>query len=287
MSRIGTLFRKVVLSLKEEKIKSVIIEKYGCDLLKGKIALITGGSSGIGLAIAEAFIKSGAKVIIAGSSQEKLNSALARLAEHAGEGICPDDVAAALVLDVRHIEDIPAKLEHASNLFRENRIDILVNSAGCITKNGFFDIQQDEYDAVMDTNVKGTFFMCQAMGKYMIDNSIKGHILNVTSASALRPAWTPYQMSKWTIKGFTLGLADLLLPHGIVVNAIAPGPTATPMLQKKDGDSIYNASNPSRRYALPEEIASLAVHLVSGAGDYVVGDTFYITGGGGTISMHK
>ena len=120
----GLLKEEKKVSLKEEKIKPVIIEKYGCDLLKGKIALITGGSSGIGLAIAEAFIKSGAKVIIAGSSQEKLNSALARLAEHAGEGICPDDVAAALVLDVRHIEDIPAKLEHASNLFRENRIDI-------------------------------------------------------------------------------------------------------------------------------------------------------------------
>lgn len=287
MSRIGTLFRKIVLSLREKEITPVIIEKYSCELLKGKIALITGGSSGIGLAIAEAFIKSGAKVIIAGSSQDKLSNALARLDECVGAGLCLDDVVAGLVLDVRQIDEIPDKIEYAAKLFSENRIDILVNSAGCITKNVFWDIQKDEYEAVMDTNVKGTYFMCQVMGKYMIKNSIKGHILNVTSASALRPAWTPYQMSKWTIKGFTLGLADLLLPYGIVVNAIAPGPTATPMLQKQDGDSIYNNSNPSRRYALPEEIASLAVHLVSGAGDYVVGDTFYITGGGGNISMHK
>lgn len=64
-------------------------------------------------------------------------------------------------------------------------------------------------------------------------NKIKGHILNVSSSSALRPAWTPYQMSKWSIRGFTMGLADLLMPYGIVVNAIAPGQTATPMLGKK------------------------------------------------------
>lgn len=78
-----------------------------------------------------------------------------------------------------------------------------------------------------------------------------------------------------------------MLSNDIVVNALAPGPTATPMLQKKDGEDIYNGSNPSGRFATPEEIANLAVFMVSGAGDYVVGDTFYITGGGGTISLHK
>lgn len=287
MSIIKTMFRNILMLLKEKEIRPVIIEKHDCDLLNGKVALITGGSSGIGLAIAEAFIKSGAKVIIAGSSEDKLRKALAKLSGCICENMCIEDVAAALVLNVKKVGDIPDKIEEASRLFKKNRIDILVNSAGRITTNNFWDIQSDEYDVVMDTNVKGTFFMCQAMGKYMVKNTIKGHILNVSSASALRPAWAPYQMSKWTIKGFTVGLADLLIPHGIVVNAIAPGPTATPMLQKCDGDSIYNASNPSGRYALPEEIASLAVYLVSGAGDYVVGDTFYITGGAGTVSLHK
>ena len=120
----------------------------------------------------------------------------------------------------------------------------------------------------------------------MIDKKIKGHILNVTSSSALRPAWTPYQMSKWAVRGLTKGLADMMIPHGIVVNAIAPGPTATPMLGKEEGDSIYEPYTPARRYAMPEEIASLAVFMVSGAGDMIVGDTFYMTGGSGIITLH-
>lgn len=125
----------------------------------------------------------------------------------------------------------------------------------------------------MDINAKGSFFMSQAVGRFVIENRIKGHILNVTSSSALRPAWTPYQMSKWAVRGFTMGLADKLLPYGIIVNAIAPGPTATPMLGKQEGDSIYNDSNPSGRYAMPEEIASLAAIMVSDMGNMIVGDT--------------
>lgn len=128
--------------------------------------------------------------------------------------------------------------------------------------------------------------MSQAVSQFMIEKKSKGHILNITSSSALRPAWTPYQMSKWAIKGFTLGLADTLIPYGIIVNAIAPGPTATPMLNKQEGDSIYEPYTPARRYATPEELGSLAVFMVSSAGDMIVGDTVYMTGGSGTITLH-
>lgn len=178
-------------------------------------------------------------------------------------------------------------IRKAANLFEENRIDILVNSAGLINHKDFWNITSDEYDKLMDINVKGMFFMCQAMGSYMIENKIKGHILNLSSASALRPAWTPYQMSKWAVRGFTLGLADTLLPYGITVNAIGPGPVATAMLGHENAENIYNQSSPSGRYAEPEEIANLATFMVSDMGDLIVGDTFYITGGSGTISMHK
>ena len=129
--------------------------------------------------------------------------------------------------------------------------------------------------------------MCQAVGKYMIENKIRGHILNVSSSSALRPAWTPYQMSKWAIRGFTMGLADTLLPYGIIVNAIAPGQVATSMLGKNETDSIDNRSTPIGRYAEPDEIANLATFMVSNMGEMIVGDTFYITGGSGTISYHR
>ena len=148
------------------------------------------------------------------------------------------------------------------------------------------EVTEQEYDSIMNVNAKGVFFMSQVIAKYMIENGIKGHILNITSSSSLRPAWTPYQMSKWAVRGLTMGLADRLLPYGIIVNALAPGPVATPMLGKKEGDSIYMAGQPSGRYAVPDELANMAVVLVSDIANLVVGDTVYMTGGSGIISLH-
>ena len=182
---------------------------------------------------------------------------------------------------------MPEKVSQAANLFPENRIDILVNSAGLVNKTGFEDVTQKEFDDIMNVNVRGSYFMAQAVSKFMIAHKIKGHILNVASSSSLRPAWTAYQLSKWAVRGMTLGLADLLLPYGIIVNAIAPGPVATPMLGKNEGDLIYNAGTPNKRYAMPSEIAELAVFMVSDMGNLIVGDTFFITGGSGNISLHK
>ena len=261
---------------KEEKIQPIIVPVEKEKLLDGKVALITGGTSGIGLAVAQAFQNAGAKVIITGTNQQKLEITLKKMGG-GGKG---------LLIDVRDTEHLPDKVKEAEALFEENRIDILVNSAGVVVKHDFWGIDEKEYDRIMDTNAKGTFFMSQAVGKAMIEKQIKGHILNVTSSSALRPAWTPYQMSKWAVRGLTLGLADTLLPYGIVVNAIAPGPTATPMLGKTEGSSISEPNNPSKRYAMPEEIASMAVYMVSDAGRMIVGDTVYMTGGSGTITLH-
>lgn len=249
------------------------------ELLKGKTALITGGSDGIGLAIAKDFVKNGAKVIIASRNERKLKQCAAEIGSK--------EQAAYLVLDVKDVSSFPGKIADAAKLFPDGKIDILVNSAGVVVHSTFFDIGEEEYDSIMDTNAKGTYFMCQAMGNYMIRNKIKGHILNVSSSSALRPAWTPYQMSKWSVRGLTMGAADLLLPYGIVVNAIAPGPTFTAMLGKKPGDTMYNESCPAGRFATPEEIAHLAVFMVSDCGNMIVGDTFYMTGGSGTISYHR
>lgn len=190
------------------------------------------------------------------------------------------------MLDVRDDTTLEDKIKESVALFQENRLDILVNSAGVTSKTDFFHTTPADYDRIMDINTRGTFFVSQAVGKFMIANGMKGHILNVTSSSALRPAWTPYEISKWAVRGMTLGLADILLPYGIVVNAIAPGPTATAMLEAEKFCTISNDLLPGGRYALPEEIAALAVFMVSGAGDMVVGDTFYITGGSGLLSLH-
>lgn len=188
-------------------------------------------------------------------------------------------------MNVLEVASLPGKVKEAAALYPENRIDILVNSAGMVAHHSFADMTEAEYDSIMDINAKGTFFMSQAVSKHMIEKNIKGHILNVTPSSALRPAWTPYQMSKWAVRGFTMGLADVLLPYGIIVNAIAPGPVATPMLVKNEGDTISNPEQPSRRYAMPSEISAQAVFMVSDMGNLIVGDTVYMTGGSGVIDL--
>ena len=139
----------------------------------------------------------------------------------------------------------------------------------------------------MDINVKGMYFVSNIVARQMIEKKIKGHILNISSSSSLRPAWTPYQISKWAVNGITKGLADYLLPYGIIVNGLAPGPTATEMVKKDSDDNLFYQEQPSHRYITAQEIANLAIFMVSSNGDMIVGDTFYMTGGSGTISYHK
>lgn len=251
-------------------------------VLAGKVALVTGGTGGIGSAIAEAFVAHGAKVILVGTNENKLSGIVGKI----NEKFASAEVIAPFRMNVLDVAQMPAKICEAMSLFPENRIDILVNCAGVNDVDDFAHVKEEDYDRVMDINVKGTFFMCQAVSNYMIEHKIRGHILNVSSSSALRPAWTPYPISKWAVRGFTLGLADTLLPHGIVVNAIAPGPTATAMVDRQADGDIRMDSNPSGRMAVPGEIANLAVFMVSDMGNMIVGDTFYMTGGSGTISMH-
>lgn len=283
-SKIKHAAKTCINTFKEEKIKPIIVPRKDDEILSGKIAIITGGSSGIGFAIAKSFIQAGAKVIICGRSEGKVNKALDCLNESKK---CGGALAKGLVCDVRDVSALSDIVSEAAKMFEEERIDILVNSAGVVSNHDFWNTNESDYDSIMETNTKGTFFMCQEVAKLMIEKNIKGHILNISSSSALRPAWTPYQMSKWAIKGFTIGLADTLLPYGIVVNAIAPGQTATPMLNVDTDKNIYNSNTAVKRYVLPEEIASLAVYMVSGAGDMIVGDTVYMTGGSGVISLHQ
>ena len=168
--------------LKEEKVVAVPVLTERDKLLEGKVALITGGNSGIGFAMAEEFIKAGAKVIIVGTNYEKIINCVEKLGGKSVKGI---------VIDVKDVDSMPEKVYKAAQLFPENRIDILVNSVGIVSQNDFMHMTETKYDAIMDINCKGTYFMSQAVSQFMIEKKIKGHILNVTSSSALRPAWTP------------------------------------------------------------------------------------------------
>lgn len=244
------------------------------EMLKDRCALITGGTSGIGLAIAEAYLKAGARVIVTGRSESRLQKAV--------ESISQFGEVKGLVMDITRTDTLQGEFEAAVEKF--GRIDILVNNAG-VSGALIKDATPEKFDAVINTNLKGVFFLSQIVGRYMVDNKIQGNILNISSASSIRPAACAYTISKWGIRGFTQGLARTLLPYGITVNALAPGPTATPLLKKEaDADDISLPRTPAGRYALPCEIANMAVVLVSDIARLVVGDTVFMTGGAGNVN---
>lgn len=247
--------------------------------LKGRCALITGGTSGIGYSISEAYLKAGAAVIITGRDQERIDSAVRKLKKHS-------ELVFGYVLDNTNIISFNGVFNQILMKIKKAgipQIDILVNNAG-VNYKGMPNAIEEEYDKVLDTNLKGVFFLSQMFGKYLVVNHIKGNILNIASASSLRPADSAYTVSKWGIRGLTLGLAKALGKDGITVNGIAPGPTATPMMIKDSSSNMKLDRLPLGRYIMPEEISNMAVILVSEMGRSIMGDIIYMTGGAGLLT---
>lgn len=259
-----------------------IVKLSQSELLCGRNAIITGGSSGIGYAIADSMLNAGVRnVVITGRSEDKLFEVSNKLKKsHPGKEECIKYI----TMDLCDIPSFQDKFNCILKLINGN-VDILVNNAGIL--GGFFGkTDEKEFDDVMQTNLKGAFFLTQIVAMYMKENKIEGNILNICSSSSLRPASSAYNLSKWGIRGLTLGLAKQLIPYGIVVNGLAPGPTATPMLLKDiEKSGIYHPKNPSHRYAMPEEIANMAIILTSGMGRMIVGDIIYMTGGAGLFTF--
>ena len=247
-------------------------------LLAGRCALITGGTSGIGYDIAKAYLVAGATVIITGRSQDRINLALKKLNSPKVFGFIMDNTQVDTFEDIFHI-----MLDKVKSV-GVDKIDILVNNAG-VNFKGMPNATETEYDKVLDTNLKGVFFLSQMFGKYMVSSGIRGNILNIASASSLRPADSAYTITKWGIRGLTLGLAKALGKNGITVNGIAPGPTATPMMIKKNQTNVNLERIPLGRYIMPEEISNMAVILVSDMGRSIMGDIIYMTGGAGILTF--
>lgn len=251
-------------------------------ILFDRCALITGGTSGIGYAIAESFLRAGANVIITGRNEATLQKSVSSLRREFSHSVILgyrlDNT------DVSSFDPVFNSMLNACKKENIESIDILVNNAG-INCQTMPKVTESEYDTVMDTNLRGPYFLSQHFGKYLIDNEIKGNILNISSASSVRPGNSPYILSKWGIRSLTLGLAKALAPYNITVNAIAPGPTLTPMLNKKDNDTMYLEKNPFHRYITPDEVASMAVILVSDMGRSILGDTIFMTGGAGILTL--
>ncbi len=242
--------------------------------LKNKIAVITGGSRGIGFATADKFLKEGAAVIIAASTKASADKAVNELKENnpgsTVEGISPK------------LED----LESVKSAFKDiiskyGRIDILVNNAGVSESTPFTEYTEETFDKVMGLNVKGVFNASRAAAEYMAERK-EGVILSTSSMVSIygQPSGVAYPTSKFAVNGMTISLARELGPKGIRVNAVAPGITETDMMKAVPKDVIEPLINqiPLRRLGKPEDIANAFAFLASDEAAYITGVVLSVDG---------
>lgn len=281
MARLKTFIKRTVRFFRPPRIIKAEVGVIAPNtLLKDRTALITGGTSGIGYAISKAFLQAGASVVITGRNEEKTADAVLSLLQYVKD----DARIIGLAMDNTKPKEFEAKLNEINRKLGEGKqLDILVNNAG-VQGAKFGSAVEEDYDLVMDTNLKGPFFLSQLIARRMVNEGVKGNILNICSASSLRPAGDAYTLSKVALKGLTEGMAKALVGKGIIVNGIAPGPTATPMLHRECDGDISAPLNPLGRCAMPEEIANMAVILCSTLGRTIVGSVVYMTGGAGLLT---
>lgn len=223
--------------------------------LDGKKALVTGASVGIGRAIALAYAEEGADLVITARNRERLQPVAEQIRARGRE-------AHVMGWDVSLVAQARARIQEASDAL--GGLDIVVNNAGVLRRDGsgFPDLTPDEWDYVMDVNLKGLFFICQAADKAMREEG-GGVIINIASDAGLRGEIHPYGISKWGVVGLTRGLGKRCAGHGVRVNAIAPGPVATRMMGWQQGDPLEREGLPLGRLARPQEVADAAVFLAS------------------------
>ena len=242
--------------------------------LKNKVAIITGGSRGIGYATAARFLEEGASVIITASSLGSAEKAVSQLKtaypEATVEGIAPD---------LGSLDSL--KEAFAAINAKYGRIDILVNNAGVSESTPFESYTEEIFDKVMDLNVKGVFNATSAAVDYMSAQG-EGVILSTSSMVSKygQPAGFAYPASKFAVNGFTLSLARELGPKGIRVNAVAPGITETDMMKAVPKEVIEPliAQIPLRRLGQPEDIANAFVFLASEEASYITGVVLSVDG---------
>ncbi|MCP3730631.1 SDR family oxidoreductase [Sphingomonas sp. MG17] len=242
--------------------------------LDGRIALVTGGSRGIGKMIAEGFIAQGAKVYISSRKAAACEETAAEL----GPNCIP------LPMDVATVEGCKALAAELAT--REDRLDILVNNAGAAWGVPFEEFPESGWDKVMDLNVKSPFFLTQALHgllKAQASFDAPSKVINITSIDGLRlNPWETYSYhaSKAALIYLTKRMAARLIRDGIIVTSLAPGAFASDMNKaaRDHGDEVAKRI-PMRRTGTPEDMAGAAIFLASRASNYVVGDTLVVDGG--------
>jgi len=242
--------------------------------LKDQVALVTGGSRGIGRAIVKAFSAEGAKVAFVYRGNQAAADSLVQEIQQGGGGVL------ALQADVTNAD---AAQECLNRIEKEwGRFDILVNNAGIIRDDLFVRMEPEAWHSVLQTNLGGTYNFCRAVA-YTLMKQRRGRIINVSSVAAeyVNQGQTNYAASKGAINAFTRALAVELASRNVTVNAIAPGFIETDMseaVRNKAGDMIKKVI-PMRRLGLPEDIAKVAVFLASADSAYVTGQVLTVDGG--------
>lgn len=245
--------------------------------LEGKRALITGSGRGIGRAIAVRLAREGADVAINDLNvQGDARETLAEVETAGRRGVL-------VQADIGKAEQARQLVEEA--IRQLGRLDILVNNAGVERRAAFVDVKEADYDLVLDVNLKGTFFVTQAFVRHLCAEKRPGRVINISSVHEEMPfpGFSTYCLSKGGMQLLTRDLAVELGPHGITVNAIAPGAIATEinraLLDDRPRVDRLLKQIPLGRMGKPEDVAALAAFLASEDADYITGSTYYVDGG--------
>jgi NAD(P)-dependent dehydrogenase (short-subunit alcohol dehydrogenase family) len=244
--------------------------------LQGKIALVAGGASGLGEAIAIGFMQAGATVVIADINVEAAHAVIESISEHPSPPVF-------VQVDVTQRASVDALV--AEVVARFGRIDVLVNSAGTASRHLAEDFPEEVWDRVITLNLKGTWLTCQAVGRQMLGQG-SGSIINLASigGSIAYPHTTAYLQSKGAVSQMTRSLALEWIDRGVRVNAIAPSLFDTPLVRMNDAQKSYTsefimARTPIGRRGKPDEVVGPAIFLASDAASMVVGHILQVDGG--------
>jgi NAD(P)-dependent dehydrogenase (short-subunit alcohol dehydrogenase family) len=254
--------------------------------LTGKVALVTGASRGLGQYFSRALAKAGADLVITSRQTAALESFAAEL-RALDRGVLP------LALEVRDYPSIQRMVEAA--VAHYGRVDILVNNAGCNVRKPALDVNWEDWNLVLDTNLRGTFFVAQAVARHMIPRHY-GRIINIGSVTCVAgyAGLGPYGASRGGVKQLTMSLADDWGVYGITVNCLAPGWFKTEqnavMYQNQEWVDYLCDRIPLKRPGQPQDLEGAVVFLASDASEYITGQTLLVDGGistGATRALPK